>query len=119
MTNPFLASTQRMINQHGQSVTYTKVSEGTYNIETGSTTNTDTSYTVKMYKKHIKATQYNYPNLIGKNSAMFYLVNTALDFIPAIRDKITVGGETFEIESIAEHSARGQIVLYKLVAVRG
>jgi hypothetical protein len=119
MTNPFLASTQRMINQHGQSATYIKVSEGSYNIETGSTTNTDTSYTVKMYKKHIKATQYNYPSLIGKTSAIFYLVGDALDFTPAIRDKIVAGNETFEIESIAEHSARGQVILYKLIAVKG
>ena len=117
--NPFLNSTKRMIDQHGQSVTYTKVTEGVYNIETGSTTNTDTNYSVKMYKKHIKSTQYNYPNLIGRNAVMFYLVNFELEFTPNIRDKITAGGETFDIESIAEHSARGEIVLYKLIAIKG
>lgn len=119
MTNPFLASTKRMIDQHGQLVTYTKVTEGTYNIETGSTTNTDTTYSVKMYKKHIKSTQYNYPNLIGRNAVMFYLTNFELAFTPNIRDKITIGGETFDIDSIAEHSARGEIVLYKLIAIKG
>lgn len=117
--NPFLNTTKRMIDQHGQSVTYTKVTEGTYNIETGSTANTDTAYTVKMYKKHIRASQYNYPNLIGRNAAMFYLVNFELAFIPSVRDKITVNGETFEIDSILEHSARGEIVLYKLIAIKG
>jgi hypothetical protein len=119
MSNPFLNSTTRMIDQHGQSVTYTKVTEGTYNIETGSTTNTDTTYTVKMYKKHIKSNQYNYPNLIGRNAALFYLANQALAFVPETRDKITVNGEVFEVEAIVEHSARGQIVLYKLIAVKG
>lgn len=117
--NPFLNSTKRMIDQNGQSMTYIKVTEGNYNIETGSTVNTDTNYTVKMYKKHIKSTQYNYPNLIGRNAAMFYLTNFELAFIPNIRDKITVNSETFEIESIVEHSARGEIVLYKLIATKG
>lgn len=117
--NPFLNSTKRMIDQHGQSVTYTKVTEGTYNIETGSTANTDTTYTVKMYKKHIRANQYNYPNLIGRNAAMFYLTNLDLAFLPSVRDKITANGETFEIDSVVEHSARGEIVLYKLIAIKG
>lgn len=119
MSNAFLTSSTKMIDLHGQSVTYIKVSEGSYNIETGSTTNTDSTYTVKMYKKHIKANQYNYPNLIGITSAIFYLANNNLSFTPAIRDKITVDGETFEIDSISEHRARNQLVLYKLIAVRG
>lgn len=119
MSNPFLNSTKRMIDQHGQSVTYTKVTEGTYNIETGSTTNTDTTYAVKMYKKHIRSNQYNYPNLIGRNAVMFYLANFNLAFTPELRDKITINGEVFDIESIVEHSARGEIVLYKLIAIKG
>lgn len=119
MSNPFLNSTQRMIDLHGQSVTYTKVTEGTYNIETGSTTNTDTTYTVKMYKKHIRSNQYNYPNLIGRDAAMFYLANLNLAFTPELRDKITINNEVFEIESIVEHRARGELVLYKLITVKG
>ena len=119
MTNPFLASTQRMINQHGQSATYIKVSEGSYNIETGSTTNTDTSYTVKMYKKHIKATQYNYPSLIGKDSALFYLANNALSFIPRPKDKIVVSSVAYTVDSITEHSADGLLIFYKLICTRG
>lgn len=117
--NQFLLSTKKMIDRHGQDMTYTKVTEGSYNIETGSTTNTNSTYTLRMYKKHIRANQYNYPNLIGITSAVFYLANNALGFIPAVRDKISVNNETFEIESIAEHCALGQVILYKLVAVKG
>lgn len=117
--NQFLHSTKKMIDRHGQAMTYTKVTEGSYNIETGSTVNTASTYTLTMYKKHIRANQYNYPNLIGITSAVFYLANNALTFVPAVRDKITVNNEVFEIESIVEHSALGQVVLYKLVAVKG
>ena len=100
-------------------MTYTQVTEGTYNIETGSTTNTGVDHTVTMYKKHLKTDQYNYPDLIGRSAAMFYLANNALGFMPSIRDKISVDGEIFEVQSLIEHRARGQLILYKIIAARG
>ncbi len=115
----FLLTAVNSINRHGLTMTYTKVQEGTYDVETGSITSTDTNYTIKMYKKHIKSNQYNYPNLIGKSAAVFYLANNNLSFVPNIRDKITVNGETFNIDEIIEHSASGAIALYKLIAVKG
>lgn len=119
MSNQFLASTKRSIDKHGQNMVYSSVVEGQYNIETGSVTNTETSYTVKMYKKHVRANQYNYPNLIGQDAALFYLANYSLAFTPAVRDKITVDSVTYVIDSIVEHRTNGQIVLYKMLAVRG
>lgn len=117
--NQFLISTKSFIDTNGISCTYTVVQEGAYNVETGSTTNTETAYTVKMYKKHLKANQYNYPNLVGKDAAMFYLVNDSLTFTPAVRDKITFSGVTYNIDSIQEHSALGVVILYRIVAVKG
>lgn len=119
MSNQFLLSTSKMIKMHGSTMTYIQVLEGTYNIETGSTTNTSTEYTVNMYKKHLKTDQYNYPDLIGRSAAIFYLANNALEFTPAVRDKILVNNETFEIQSLIEHHAKGQLILYKLIAARG
>lgn len=115
----FLAITLRAINQHGKNCTYSVVTEGAYNVETGSTTNTETAYTIKMYKKHVRATQYNYPNMIGKDSALFYLVNNSLTFTPAPRDKITFDGVIYTIESVMEHAADSSVILYKLLAVKG
>lgn len=119
MSNDFLASTKRSIDRHGQLMTYLSVVEGQYNIETGSVTNTENSYSVKMYKKHIRANQYNYPNLIGQDAALFYLANSGLTFAPAVRDKIVIDSVTYVIDSIVEHRTNGQIVLYKMLAVRG
>lgn len=117
--NPFLLSSARAINRNGVLCTYVSVAEGAYNVETGSTTNVETSYTVRMFKKHLKANQYNYPNLIGKDAAMFYLVNDSLGFTPGINDKITIGSLTYKVDSIQEHYARGDLVLYRLVTVKG
>jgi hypothetical protein len=115
----YLAVALRAINQHGKSCTYTIVTEGAYNIETGSTTNTETSYTVKMYKKHIRASQYNFPNLIGRDSALFHLANNSLSFVPAPKDKITIDSVTYTVDSITEHAADGLVILYKILAVKG
>lgn len=117
--NYFLQSTVKLINLHGESMTFVSVSESAYNVETGDTTNSDKNYTVTMYKKHIRANQYNYPNLINQDAALFYLANNNLNFIPNIRDKIIVGSKTYIIDSITEHRAFGKIALYKLLAVRG
>lgn len=117
--NDFLALTKRSIDRQGKLMQYLVVSEGQYDVETGSTTNTETSYSVKMYKKHIRANQYNYPNLIGRDSALFYLANNNLTFTPAMRDKIIVDSVTYQIDSVTEHSANGLVILYKIIAVKG
>ena len=82
--NQFLISSKRLVEAHGESMVYSVVTEGEYDVETGQTINTETAYTVKMYKKHINATQYSYPNLVGKTSAMFYLANTGIAFVPSL-----------------------------------
>lgn len=119
MTNQFLASSKRLISLHGEPMVYSVVTEGEYDVETGQTVNTDTAYTVTMYKKHINATQYNYPNLVGRTSAMFYLANTGLNFVPSVNDKITVNSETFIISSIVEHRANHDLSLYRLIGIKG
>ena len=115
----YLLIVLKALNQHGKTCTYSVVSEGSYNIETGSTTNSETAHTVKMYKKHIRANQYNFPNMIGRDSALFYLANNNLEFTPAIKDKITVDSTTYTVDSITEHAADGLIILYKLLTVKG
>lgn len=115
----YLAIILRAITQHGQTCSYTVVTEGVYDVETSSTSNTDTSYSIKMYKKHLRANQFNFPNMIGRESALFYLANNKLTFTPAIKDKITINNIVYSVDSITEHSANGAIVLYKILAVKG
>ena len=115
----YLAIVLRALNTHGKTCSYLAVTEGNYNIETGSTTNTETSYSVKMYKRHIRASQYNFPNMIGRDSALFYLANNSLSFVPAVKDKITFDNVTYTVDSITEHAADGLVILYKILTVKG
>lgn len=118
MSNRFLQASISAIKRNGAQDTYTKVQTGTYNVETGSVTNTPTNYTVWMYKRHVKTNQYSYPNLIGKDVGIFYLANDALAFTPAVKDKITWMTQVYIVDSFEAHMAHGQVVLYKVVAVR-
>jgi hypothetical protein len=114
----YLALTVKALNQHGKICTYIAVQEGYYDVETSSTSNTETSYQLIMYKKHVRANQYNFPNMIGRDSALFHLANNNLAFTPAVKDKITLDSTTYTIDSITEHAADGLIILYKILAVK-
>jgi hypothetical protein len=47
--NPFISSAKQLINLHGVSCTYTTVTEGTYDVETGSVTNTEANTAIIAY----------------------------------------------------------------------
>lgn len=115
----FLSAAIKAIDRQGGSGIYTSVTASVYNIETKKTTNTNTDYTIKMYKRHVRATQYDYPSLIGKDAAIFYIANYQLGFTPKNNDKITMLGDTYTIEAVYEHMAKGQVALYRLLAIKG
>lgn len=117
MSNAFLRATAYAIDRHGLTATYSVITEGVYNVDTSTTTNTSTAYSVKMYMRQIRASQYNYPNLIGQDSGLFYILATNLAFTPQPQDFITYSGKTYKVDSIQSHSADGAIVLYRVLAV--
>jgi hypothetical protein len=117
--NQALNATAQLIVLHGESCVYTKVIEGTYNVATGSMTNTETTFNIKGYRKHLRATQFNYPNLVGRESIMFYMLPDAAIGIPAVQDKVTFGTDVFTVDSVQSHIGWGLVCLYRLVCVKG
>ena len=118
MSNRFLQASIDAIKRNGIQETYIQVQTGVYNVEAGSVTNTEVNHTVWLYKRHVKTSQYSYPNLIGKDVGIFYVANESLGFTPAVKDKISWGGNTYTVDSFEAHMAHGQVVLYKVVAAR-
>lgn len=116
MSNAFMQATARAIDRHGSLATYRVITEGAYDIETDSVVNAETDYSVKMYMKQIKASQFNYPNMIGRESGLFYLLALNLGFTPSPADLIIFGGKTYKVDSVQSHSANAQIVLYRVLA---
>lgn len=115
----FLQATIQALNKHGLSLTYNSVQTGVYDVETGTAPLVKTPSVLKIYPKHLNATNYNFPNLIGKENYMFYLANSDLSFTPKLNDEIIYNSKTFLIQAMQEHVAEGQIVLYRLVGTKG
>lgn len=119
MANYFLELTKSELLKHGKKATYVRVTNGTYNVETGKKENTETSYSIQIYKKSMKVNQYNYPNLIGKDVCLFYVASDSLSFLPNVRDSVIFDGVRYSIDSYVEHAALGQVVLYKIIGYKG
>lgn len=116
--NPFLIATKRSIDRHGISIQYITVGNTQYNSSTGEVTNTETITTLKSYPRSITTNQYNYPNLIDKVVKQFYVYGPDLASIPKSEDRIKVGSDEYSIDSYKEYIANGQVVLYKIIAVK-
>lgn len=117
--NKFLQATNNAVNKHGTNCNYIKVLQGVYDVNTGSVVNTETVVAIKVYKKHIKATQFSYPNLIGKDLALFYIPANSLLAVPEPGDRLISNSIAYTIDSYQEHCANGEIVLYKVIATMG
>ena len=117
--NRFLQITIEAIKRNQKPVQYVEVQVGEYNTSTATVVNTEVTHNLQVYKKHIVANDYNFPNLIGKEVANFYIVNNGITFVPKSRDKIIQDSKQYSIESVAEFEASGQVVLYIVTGVLG
>lgn len=118
MANWALAASIAAVNRHGIPMIYSKSLRVVDEIS-GTVDTIKFDYNLKMYPKHLQATQFNYPNLIGKDSVMFYLPNSNLGFAVEVSDTISYSGLTYRVNSFQEHFANGEICLYKIIGVKG
>lgn len=116
--NQFLLSAKQLINLHGESCTYISVTTGTYDPNTGSVINSESSTSIKAYRKDLKATQYNYPSLIGKHALLVYISSDSLVVVPSCNDKLSFAGETYTAEAVQSHRANGEVVLYRIACYK-
>jgi hypothetical protein len=116
--NKFLQSAIKLVSRHGLTVSYLQVTEGSYDVNTGSVTNSETTTSIKAFPSQVKVSQFNYPNLIGKQVLEFLVAGSSLGSKPSTQDKIIYSSDTYTVDSFSEHSALGQVCLYKIIAVK-
>lgn len=114
----FHLAAKQLVGLHGLSCQLVSVGSPTYNISTGTASSVETTANIIAYKKHIVATPYRLPNLVGKDVAEFYIPADGLTTAPKPKDKIIFSGSTYDIDSVKEHAARGSVALYVVVGVR-
>ena len=117
--SPFIISANELINAHGSSVTYYTVTDGTYDSNTGTVTNTEVSTVIKAYPKRITATPYNYPNLVDKQLTQFLIAGNVLATKPKTNDKGTLGTDIYTVTQVQEITADNIVCLYRCLSVKG
>jgi hypothetical protein len=111
--------TKATIARHGTNVTYKRVSIPVYNQFTGVATSSETNLTIKVYPRQVVATQFNMPNMIGREVIEFYVYAPDLGVEPAkANDKIVFNSINYVVDRVREFRALGAVVLYKVLAVR-
>jgi hypothetical protein len=110
------ATIKKILSLQGVNCTYKSVVTGTYNVDTGTVTNTEVTASVKTYPKVLKASQNYYPNLIGKQAVTFYF--DAADIAPKLEDYIHWNSEEYRVQEVTPYVVNGQVVLYKVIGVK-
>lgn len=117
--NQHLIQAKRNVYREGVSITFVTVTEGTYDSDTGSVTNTETETIVIGYPKNVKVNSYNYPNLIGKEVTEWLVVASDLSTKPNPQYKVKRGSTVYSVHSVVEIVAQGEPVLFKVLVVKG
>lgn len=115
--NQFAMATRNVIQRHGILSIYKKIDTGEYNPSTGIVINTETNFSIKMYMKQLIANQFTYPNLIDKESGIFYIDAADISFIPKTQDLIVYNTKTYKVNSTQNFAALGSVILYKVIGV--
>ncbi len=116
--NEFIKSAEDLIYPNGISVTYVNVSEGEYNSDTGSVVNTEIETVLIGFPKNIRANAVYLPNLVGKEVTEYLFVAKDLPSTPSSQDKIKKGSTVYTVDSVKEHYAQGEVVIYKVMVVK-
>lgn len=90
---------KHMLNSKGQTATYTKVEEGTYDPSTGSVTNTSTIYTVKAYFAQFSLSETD-SITSGSRSVLVGITDTNGDTIPEPTTNDTLTGVLGDVSTI-------------------
>lgn len=116
--NPFIQAAKDLIYPNGISVTFVSVTEGVYNSDTGSVTNTEVETVITAYPKNVKVNSFNYPNLQGKEVTEYLVVASDLTAVPMPQDKVKRGSKVYTVDSVREVIAEGDPVIYKVLCVK-
>lgn len=117
--NIYLKEAKKNIDREGVEITFIRITAGQYNINTGSVSSTETTTAIKAYPKKYTATQYNYPSLIGKDTAEWLVCASDLNYKPKAQDVIEYNNVRHVVEIVKDVVARCEIVLYKIITVKG
>lgn len=104
------ATAHQLLTEFGVTAILIKVVAGSYDPAVGSTTNTETSYTITMYEEDASGTDVDGTQVkAGDKLAMISASGTVQ---PETNDRITYQGASWQVVSSTRENANGLAVIY-------
>lgn len=111
----FHGSAKRLIESAGVEVTYKHVQEGVRDLETLTTTNTETPYTVKAFPTKLNSQEQKEPSFVDKDASVFLIANESLAVDPEEGDKITMSSKTFKVLKVQEPWYKATAAYWRII----
>ena len=105
-----------MVNKFGKAITLIRVTEGTYDLTSGTTTNTEVLSSINCVVTEF--TSYDFVNGLAVQGDKKVIIAAQDVAIPSLADKLTVDGVTYSIVSIGSTSSGELDAIYTLQARR-
>lgn len=108
----FLALSDRLLTLFGQSVTFTRVAQGTFDPSSGETaTPTTTNYTVLVAPRDYNAFERTLESI---EQGDISLIVQKPSTVPELDDKVTIRSKTYSIVNVDTVSVNGVDIIYRL-----
>lgn len=99
-------------------MTYRRVLEGAYDIETQSVVNTTADEAIKGFHSTLTSKEAQEPNLIERKASVLLVAANSLSNDPEEGDKVISGGVTYEVLRIATHQYKESAAVWRLIIAK-
>ena len=102
----------KLIQKFGTSATFVRISSASYSPTTGMTVESGTNTTVKGIFEEVGVREIQ--GLIQAGDRKFTIAGSALTVIPTPQDRVTMGGESYQIVAVNTIEHEGLSITYDL-----
>lgn len=114
----FQDSSQRLINRYGRIRTYVQTVIA-YDLNSQMTVDTETLYSIKMFKTDPKERETKFPNLVDKVAVVMMIAAKDLPVRPTVGDTIKEDylgtEEVYQVVSVKANDSGDEVVSWRLV----
>jgi hypothetical protein len=110
------ARVQALIGVAGETITYKRVTHGSYSTSTLQSTPSVQSYTIKAGVREYRAREI--AGLVQQGDREVRTAAADLSFTPRSSDQVVIGGKTFQVVSVNTRSPFNEAAIY-ILQVRG
>jgi hypothetical protein len=110
------ARVQALIGAVGETITYKRVTHGSYSTSTLQSTPSTQNHTIKAGVRQYRAREIS--GLVQQGDREVRIAAADLSFTPRVNDQVAIGGKTYQVVSVNTRSPFSETAIH-IVQVRG